>query len=184
MPDDSMNLLNNQPERSDQSNLRKKLATLLLVSLAAFSLTTWRLARVDVSVESSVRAKDETGRAAEGHDGDVTAAASVVEAQLDALSEGKIHKAYELFSARYRKEVSFEMYHDLIISHREMFETHELTFLRREVTGDRAIVETHTESEEGGHYVARFTLTRIGGRWWIDDVQWGEEGESEELTQV
>ena len=142
---------------------------LLLAGLAAFSLTTWRLARVEAPV-----AVEEDG----------SAAAGVVEAQLDALSGGETRAAYDLFSARYRREVSFEMYHHLIVSHREMFETHELTFRRREEKGDRAVVETHTESEDGGHYVARFTLVRISGRWWIDEVRWGEEDEGDELIQV
>ena len=171
-----MSLLNPQPDFPDRSYLRKRLAMLLLAGLAAFSLTTWRLARVEApAVEEKEKVQKEGGG---------SAPAAVVEAQLDALNDGKVREAYELFSARYRKEVSFEMYHDLIVSHREMFETHELTFRRREETGDRAIVETHTESEEGGHYVARFMLVHFGGRWWIDEVRWGEEDEGEELTEV
>ena len=148
-----------QPPNRD--GLRKRFALLFLAGLAAFSLTTWRLARLEAPA---------------GQAGDRSAPAGVVEAQLDALSGGEIRAAYDLFSARYRKEVSFEMYHDLIVSHLEMFETHELTVRHREEMGDNAVVETHTESENGGHYVARFTLVQAGGRWWIDDVRWGEEG--------
>ena len=47
--------------------------------------------------------------------------------------------------------------------------------------GDSAVVETHTESENGGHYVARFTLVKAGGRWWIDEVRWGEEGDEDTI---
>jgi len=164
-----MSLFAPQSDLPYRSGLRKRFAMLLLAGLAAFSLTTWRLARVEMPV----------GEAEDG-----SAPAGVVEAQLDALAGREIRAAYDLFSARYRKEVSFEMFHDLIVSHLEMFETQELTFRRREETGDRAVVETHTESEEGGHYVARFTLVRISGRWWIDEVRWGEENEGAELIQA
>jgi len=161
-----MSFLNPPLEPENRSGLRKRFALLLLAGLAAFSLTTWQLARVKFPVADL---------------GDRAGPTGVVEAQLDALSGGEVRAAYELFSARYRQKVSFAMYHELIVSHLAMFETHELTVRHREETDSNAVVETHTESENGGHYVARFTLIKVGGRWWIDDVRWGEEGDEDSI---
>lgn len=102
-----------------------------------------------------------------------------VRRHFEALNRGELRAAYELFSPRYRQQVAFRVYHELVVSHRRMFRTREVEFRDAERGGNRAVLETDILSADGEHYRARFTLVRDAGRWWIDDVRWGaapEEG--------
>jgi hypothetical protein len=65
-----------------------------------------------------------------------------------------------------------------------MFRTRELRFSRNEESGERAVLETHIRAEGGERYVARFTLIRAEGRWWIDDLRWAAESDHSELVAV
>jgi hypothetical protein len=126
----------------------------------AFGVTTWLL----------VRSNNPFGlfRLASGP-------TSVVRAQLEALSRGDLRKAYDLFSARYRHDVSFDAFHQLVVTHRGMFQTQQMRIGRDDEAGTKAIVITHLVAESGRRYVARFTLVQTEGRWWVDDLRWGSE---------
>lgn len=140
--------------------LRRRLLALLGVGGVAFVLTTWILVRFENPL---------------GPAGLRSSPMSVVRAHLEALNRGELHAAYALFSPRYRQNVSFEAYHELVVRHWRKFRTRELQFSRDEESGERAILETRLLAEGGERYVARFTLVRVDGRWWIDDLRWGTE---------
>jgi hypothetical protein len=93
--------------------------------------------------------------------------ANVARAQLEALNRGELGAAYELFSARYRNEVPFEAFQKLVVTHRRMFRTQGLRFSRDEEQG-----------------VARFTLVRAGGRWWVDDLRWRPARENKSYARI
>jgi hypothetical protein len=149
--------------------LWRRLMMLLVAGGAAFGLTTWILVRLDNPV---------------GPLGLKSSPAAVVRAHLEALNRGELRAAYELFSRRYRQQVPFDAYRELVVTHRRMFRTRELRFSRHEESGERAVLETHMRAEGGERYVARFTLIRAEGRWWINDLRWGAESDHSELVAV
>jgi hypothetical protein len=103
---------------------------------------------------------------------------SVARAHLDALGRGDLRVAYGFFSAEYRKEVPFEAYHQLVTTHREMFRTAGVTFSARDASAARTVLEGQIESAGGERYRARFTMVRVNGQWFIDDLRWGLEERS------
>ncbi len=149
--------------------LRRRLLALLAAGGVAFVLTTWTL----------VRFENPLGSAGLG-----SSPMNVVKAHLEALNRGELHAAYAFFSPRYRQKVSFEAYHELVVTHWQMFHTRELRFSRDEESAERAILETRLLTEGGERYVARFTLVRAEGRWWIDDLRWRTEQGSKNLLKV
>jgi len=137
-----------------------RLGVLLGAAVIAFALTVWILVRVDLPAGSA---------------GEELAAASVVRAQLDALSRGELHEAYGFFSQRYRDQMPFEAFHELVAAHVAMFRARKVDLESREESHARAVLDTHILSANGEHYFARYTVIRIEGHWWIDDVRWGLE---------
>lgn len=157
------------PQESFRRRLLRRLLALLAVGGAAFALTTWTLVRFDIPTGSS---------------GLFGSPASVVKAHLEALNRGEPRAAYDLFSRKYRQQVSFEAYHQLVVAHRGMFRTRELRFTRNEESSERAVLEAHLLAGGGGRYVARFTLVRAEGRWWIDDLRWRAERDHSDIIAV
>ena len=147
-------------EEQARRRLLRRLLALLVGGGLAFVLTIWVLVRVE----------NPASLLAFG-----SGPSSVVRAHLAALNRGDLRTAYELFSAHYRKQIPFEAYHELVATHREMFRTRELEFRSSEVTEKRAVLETRLLAADGERYLARFTMVRLAGRWWIDDVRWGAE---------
>jgi hypothetical protein len=139
----------------------RRLAALLAAAAAAFALTTWLLARQD--------SRGAHG-AADGPEG-------VVRQQFDALGRGELRAAYELFTQGYRDRVSFAAFHDLVFTHPGMFHTRSVAVESREQSPARAVLETHIVADDGGRYLARYTLISIEGQWWIDDLRWVREPE-------
>jgi len=157
------------PRDAARRGLRRRLLALLGAGGVAFVLTTWILVRFENPL---------------GPAGLSSTPESVVRAHLEALNRGELHAAYALFSPRYRQNVSFEAYHELVVKHWRKFRTRELQFSKEEESGGRAILETRLLAEGGERYVARFTLVRAEGRWWIDDLRWGTERGSGKLLTV
>jgi hypothetical protein len=149
--------------------LLRRLVALLIVGGVAFVLTTWTLVRVG----------DPASLLPFG-----PGPSSVVRAHLQALNRGELRAAYELFSARYRKQVSFEAYRELVATHWTMFRTHQLASRSRAESRDRAVLETHLLGSDCERYLARFTLVRAEGRWWIDDIRWRAEPARRRLVEV
>jgi hypothetical protein len=149
------------PGFEDASRKRRLLHNLLLFlsfTLAAFVLTAWILVRTDSPLGLLSTGPQET-----------------VRAQLRALDRGDLRPAYDMFSARYRQQVSFDVWHELIVTHWRMFHAEVLRAGEPAQTGPSVTLEIHLRSSDDKEYRARFTLIRFAGRWWIDDVHWAEE---------
>jgi hypothetical protein len=136
-------------------SFRRNLYWLLSLALAAFIVTTWILVRVDSPFGIFVSGPQE-----------------IVQAQLRALDRGELRPAYDLFSARYRAQVSVNAWHQLCIAHSEMFHASVVSAETPEPNGPAVTMEIHLRGSDDEVYRARFTLVRTGGRWWIDDVHW------------
>ncbi len=143
-------------EAARRSLLRRLLA-LLALGGTAFALTTWTLVRFPNPFGIFDSRSD---------------AASVVKAHLEALGRGDLRAAYEMFSQPYRQRVSFDAYHRLVATHRRVFNVREFHLSRNEEIGGHALLEANIVSGGGERYVARFTLMRAEGRWWISDLRW------------
>ena len=137
-----------------------RLGVLLAAAVFAFALTVWILVRVDLPAGSA---------------GEELAATSVVRAQLDALNRGDLRQAYELFSQRYREQVPFEAFNELVSAHLAMFRARKVDFESREESHARAVLDTHILSTNCVHYFARYTVILVYGRWWFVVVRWGPE---------
>jgi hypothetical protein len=151
---------------SRRRSFLRNLFLLLSLVLAAFILTAWILVRADFSFAIFSRGPQEVARA-----------------QLRALDRGELRPAYDMFSPRYRQQVSFDVWHELIITHWRMFHAEVLRAGAPAQTGPRVTIEMHLRGADDEQYRARFTLIRLAGRWWIDDVHWAEEGRERDFIR-
>jgi hypothetical protein len=145
-----------------QEKLRRRLLLfrlrlLLLAGLASFVLVTWWLVRTDGA----------RGLLALDPGPSIT-----VRQHLEALNRGDLRHAYNFFSEHYRQDVSFAMYHELVATHWQMFRTRQASYRRADDPTGRTVLLAELLSADGERYVARFTLVRGAGRWWIDDLRW------------
>ncbi|HWF12717.1 MAG TPA: hypothetical protein VG272_03205 [Candidatus Acidoferrales bacterium] len=146
---------------------RNNLLLLLGLTLAAFILSSWILVRVDSPFGIFSSGPQE-----------------VVRAQLRALDHGELRPAYDMFSPRYRGQVSFDTWHELFITHWRMFHA---DVVRSEIPAQSTsgvTLEIYLHSADDKDYRARFTLVRADGRWWIDDVHWEQEPDERELSRT
>jgi hypothetical protein len=139
-------------------SFRHNLFLLLSLALAAFVLTAWILVRVDAPFGIFSTGPQE-----------------LVRAQLRALDRGELRPAYDMFSARYRGQVSFDNWHELFVRHWRMFHADVVRAESPEYSGPGVTLEIFLRGADDKDYRARFTLIRTDGRWWIDDVHWTEE---------
>jgi hypothetical protein len=154
-------------EASRKRSLRHNLLLLLSLTLAAFVLTAWILVRVDSPFGIFSTGPQE-----------------IVRAQLRALDRGQLRPAYDMFSARYRQQVSFDVWHELIVTHWRMFHAEVLRSGEPAQTGPGVTLEIHLRGSDEREYRARFTLIRLAGRWWIDDVHWTEEADEQNTVRT
>jgi hypothetical protein len=131
---------------------------LLFLALAAFTLTAWILVRVDSPFGPFSSGPRE-----------------IVRAQLLALDRGELRPAYDMFSSRYREQVSFDVWHELIVTHWRMFHAEVLRTEEPANSGPGVSLEIYLRGADDRDYRARFLVIRTDGRWWIDDVHWTEE---------
>ena len=151
---------------SCRRTFRHNLLFLFSLTLAAFISTAWILVRVDLPFGVSSTGPQEIARA-----------------QLRALDRGELRPAYDLFSARYRERVSFDAWHELIVTHWRMFHAEVLRTSVPAQSGSRATLEIYLRAADEKEYRARFVLIRLEGRWWIDDVHWAEEGPERDFVR-
>jgi hypothetical protein len=154
-------------EETSRKRLRHNLLLLLSLTLAAFVLTAWILVRVDSPYGVFSTGPQE-----------------IVRAQLRALDRGQVRPAYDMFSARYRQQVSFDVWHELIVTHWRMFHGEVLRAGEPAQTGPGVTLEFHLRGSDEREYRARFTLIRLAGRWWIDDVHWAEEADEQNTVRT
>jgi hypothetical protein len=152
---------------SRRRSFRRNLFLLLSLSLAAFILTAWILVRIDSPFGAFSTGPQEIARA-----------------QLRALDRGELRPAYDMFSARYRQQVSFDVWHELVVTHWRMFHANVLRASAPAQSGSRATLEMHLRGADDKAYRARFTLIRVQGRWWIDDVHWAEEASGRDFSRT
>src|ERR1700730_4200000 len=148
-------------------SLRHNLLLLLSLTLAAFVLTAWIPVRVDSPFGMFSTGPQE-----------------IVRAQLRALDRGQLRPAYDMFSAQYRQQVSFDVWHELIVTHWRMFHGEVLRAGEPTQTGPGVTLEIHVRGSDEKDYRARFTLIRLAGRWWIDDVHWAEEADEQNTVRT
>jgi hypothetical protein len=154
-------------EASRKRNLRHNLLLLLTLALSAFVLSAWILVRVDSPFGVSSSGPQE-----------------IVRAQLRAVDRGQFRPAYEMFSERYRQQVSFDVWHQLIVTHWRMFHGEVLRSGELPQAGPGVTLEIHLRGSDERQYRARFTLIRHSGRWWIDDVHWTEEADEQNTVRT
>jgi hypothetical protein len=152
---------------SRRRSFRRNLALLLAFSLAAFILTAWILVRVDSPFGMFSTGPQDVARA-----------------QLRALDRGKLRPAYDMFSPRYREQVSFDVWHELVVTHWRMFHAEVLRASAPAQSGPRTTLEIHLRGADDKEYRARYTLIRLEGRWWIDDVHWAEEANGRDFSRT
>jgi hypothetical protein len=148
-------------------SFRHNLFLLLSLTLAAFILTAWMLVRVDAPF----------GRFSTGPQ-------EVVRAQLRALDRGELRPAYEMFSPRYRGQVSFDTWHELFVKHWRMFHADVVGAETPAYGGPGVTLEIYLHGADDKDYRARFTLIRTDGRWWIDDVHWTQEADEHDVSRT
>lgn len=154
-------------DASRKRNLRHNLLLLLSLTLAAFALSAWILVRVNSPFGSNSSGPQE-----------------LVRAQLRAVDHGQFRPAYDMFSERYRQQVSFDVWHELIVTHWRMFHGEVLRSGALAQTGLGVTLEIHLRGSDERQYRARFTLIRHSGRWWIDDVHWAEEADEQNTVRT
>ena len=160
-----------QKQTSDASRrtFLRRVTLLLWVACIAFVLTIWLLVRVENPASLF---------------GFASGPSSIVRAHLDALNRGDLRAAYGLFSQHYRAEISFQDYHQLVVTHRQMFRTRLVKLTSRAESRERAVLDIRVVAADGESYRARFTMVRADGRWWIDDLRWAAETEQRTLIQI
>ena len=146
---------------------RHNLFLLLGLTLAAFILSSWVLVRVDSPFGIFS-----------------TGPLEIVRAQLRALDHGELRPAYDMFSPRYREQVSFDNWHELFITHWRMFHADVVRSESPAQSGGGVMLEIYLHGADDKDYRARFTLIRTDGRWWIDDVHWEQEPDERELSRT
>jgi Domain of unknown function (DUF4864) len=154
-------------EATRKRSFRHTLLLLLSLTLAAFVLTAWILIRVD----------SPSGMFAVGPQ-------EIVRAQLRALDQGQLRPAYDMFSERYRQQVSFDVWHELIVTHWRMFHAEVLRAGEPAQSGAVVTLEIHLRGADDRDYRARFVLIRSDDRWWIDDVHWAEEPDEQGTVRI
>jgi hypothetical protein len=152
---------------SRRRGFRHNLFLLLSLTLAAFTLTAWILVRVDSPFGLLSPSPQE-----------------IVRAQILALDRGELRPAYDMFSSRYRQQVSFDIWHELIVTHWRMFHAEVLRTEEPAKSGPGISLEIYLRGADDRDYRARFLLIRADGRWWIDDVHWAEESDQRKFSRT
>jgi hypothetical protein len=152
---------------SRRRSFRNNLFLLLSLALAAFILTAWILVRVDAPFGIFSTGPQE-----------------IVRAQLRALDRGELRPAYDMFSPRYRGQVSFDSWHELFVKHWRMFHADVVRAETPAIDGPGVTLEIFLHGADDKDYRARFRLIRTEGRWWIDDVHWTQEPDARDYTRI
>jgi hypothetical protein len=145
---------------NDRQRFLRRMGWLLVAGFASFALVSWMLVRSTLLVRFGAQNSEPI---------------EVVKLELGSLARGDMKDAYAQLSERYRKEVPFANYNALVTSHRRMFLTREYRVTRHEIHNGQMQIDAQLVSVNGKHYLARFILVELAGRWWIDDLHWREE---------
>lgn len=156
-----------------QRAMLRRLVALLCTGTLAFTLTTWMLVQRERRAPAVLAVPHEAGAdAAEEESAAATEPVKSARAQLEALNRGDIRAAYNMFSPRYRETASFDAFKALVKAHRAMFRTEEEEIDSKPISPDRVRIDLHVQAEDDEHYVAHYTMARLNGRWFVDDLRW------------
>jgi len=133
----------------------RRIKIVLAAAMISFALACWFFVRRTITMRSN------------GQD-----PVQVVRMEIGALGRGDLEAAYSQLSERYRSEVPFEMYHQLVVEHRRIFFARSYRVTENTKRGSQTFVVAQIEAAGGAHYTAQFTLVQLSGRWWIDDLHW------------
>jgi hypothetical protein len=169
-----------------QRNMLRRLAALLCTGTVAFTLTTWILVQRERQSPAARTPGTLTRSATDGTGSSVgEEPAQTARAQLEALKRGDARAAYAMFSKHYRDSVTLEAFKALVSSHRKLFRVEEEEIDSLTVSPDRVRIDMHLQSDDDDQYIAHFILTRVDGRWWVDDLRWvNADDEGEDLTSA
>lgn len=167
-------------ERDRRRLLLRRLAALLGTGTLAFTFTTWLLLRHESRssrAEALAPAAAKTDGPARGpatprDEAAGAAALRTARAMLAAMNKDDLGTAYSYFSQRYRAQVPLPSFRSLFKKHRDMFHTEEQDVKTRSETKDRVLLDIHVSSDDDEDYVAQFTLVRLDGRWFVDQLHW------------
>lgn len=101
-------------------------------------------------------------------------AASVVRAHFAALERGDFRAAYDQFSPRYRRHLPFHLFEAMVVGHWKVLRGGVVVFPEW-TTPSRVVLHVNFEARPSMGLTADFTVIRNHGRWWIDDVSWGQQ---------
>ena len=146
--------------RAHRRQAVRRLLRLLIYSCFLFSVCIWLLVRLENPIRISLFSPGPS---------------RIVRQHLAALNRGEFREAYLLFSQHYRDQVSYKLYHELVVTHAAMFRTRIVSVSNQEISGDRVVLSTRVLALDGERYIARFTMVRLENRWWIDDLRWGAD---------
>jgi len=167
-------------ERDRRRLLLRRLAALLGTGTLAFTFTTWlllrheaRRARAGAPVPAAAKTDGPArGLATPGDEAAGAAALRTARAMLAAMNRDDLATAYSYFSQRYRARVPLASFRSLVRTHRDMFHTEEQDVKTRSEAKDRVMLDIRVSSDDDEDYVAQFTLVRLEGRWWVDELHW------------
>ncbi len=169
-----------------QRAMLRRLAALLCTGTLAFTLTTWILVQRERRAPAVMAVAHGAGADAGAEQAAAAGEpAKSARAQLEALNRGDIRAAYQMFSPHYREMASFEAFKALVKAHRSMFRTEEEELDSKPISPDRVRIDLHVQSGDDEHYIAHFTMVRLNGRWFVDDLRWiNADDEDEDLTSA
>ncbi len=99
------------------------------------------------------------------------AAVDVVETQAEAIRQGKLERAYGLFSSQYRAGMSLPSFRRWLGRQDHLARNHGLSIWGRSVRGGGAILWGSLQDELGHSYSIRYELIRENGTWRVDNLQ-------------
>lgn len=154
-------------EESRRRKLVRNLSFLLPLCLVFFTLISWMLIHADSPFGILAGGPEE-----------------IVRAQLAALNDAEFLPAYDMFSPRYRSQVSFVVWHELAATHLRMFQAEVMRSEVPSTAGPGVKLELYLHSMDERDYRARYTLIYQGGRWWIDDMHWTLEADEKDVSRI
>lgn len=156
-------------QAAQRAAMLRRLRQVLVVALVAFSVVTFVLVRTENPLGEWLG---------------ISGPSRVVRQHLAALNRGETREAYSFFSESYRGKIPWRAYEQLVASHRAMFRTQLLSLEVPSHTGAEAVLDTRLVASSGAQYLARFTLVRIEGHWFIDQVRWSLAPDPHSFTRT
>ena len=102
-------------------------------------------------------------------------AVTVVRAQVEAIREGEVEKAYALFSAEYRAATTLPMFRRWLRRQARLAKVQYMDFWGRSVWGTTALLWGSFRDDLGHRYPVRYLLIREDGAWRIDNFDLSAE---------